>query len=111
MAVEHVGEDLYWLPPRAALAPKDNSKTLQVGVIGAGIGGFMAAIALLESGHDVEVGEFTPSVIQAVRLKETLAQNRFTRNLNSRTKWEQPLWRPPTRPASWHSTASILNEP
>ncbi|KAK1633963.1 hypothetical protein BDP81DRAFT_494325 [Colletotrichum phormii] len=43
-------------PPRTALNPEANQK-LHIGIIGAGIGGLMAAIALLESGHDVEIYE------------------------------------------------------
>ncbi|KXH29462.1 hypothetical protein CSAL01_01673 [Colletotrichum salicis] len=43
-------------PTRTALNPEANQK-LHIGIIGAGIGGLMAAIALLESGHDVEIYE------------------------------------------------------
>ncbi|KAF4422340.1 6-hydroxynicotinate 3-monooxygenase [Colletotrichum fructicola] len=45
------------LPPRGTLTPKDSHKNMRVGIVGAGIGGLMAAITLLEGGHEVEVFE------------------------------------------------------
>ncbi|GKT91308.1 salicylate hydroxylase [Colletotrichum tofieldiae] len=47
----------YHLPPKAALEPKDAGEVLKIGIIGAGIGGLMAAVTLLKSGHDVEIFE------------------------------------------------------
>ncbi|GKT44842.1 FAD-dependent urate hydroxylase [Colletotrichum spaethianum] len=51
-------DDSYCLPPRTATEQKDDTGSkLQVGIIGAGIAGLMAAVALLESGHDVDIFE------------------------------------------------------
>ncbi|KAK1489646.1 hypothetical protein CTAM01_11085 [Colletotrichum tamarilloi] len=50
-------DERWRLPPRKALHPTEKSERLQIGIIGAGIGGLMAAITLLESGHDVEIYE------------------------------------------------------
>ncbi|KZL68492.1 salicylate protein [Colletotrichum incanum] len=47
----------YRLPSRAALEPIDTVKSLKIGIVGAGIGGLIAAVALLKSGHDVEMFE------------------------------------------------------
>lgn len=49
--------DRFRLPHRQDLAPKKGAKSLNVGIIGAGIAGLTAAIAMSQSGHDVEVGE------------------------------------------------------
>ncbi|KAK1716217.1 hypothetical protein BDP67DRAFT_267539 [Colletotrichum lupini] len=50
-------DERWRLPPRKAIHPTEKSERLQIGIIGAGIGGLMAAITLLESGHDVEIYE------------------------------------------------------
>lgn len=50
-----VKQDHFWLPPSNSFAPIDGALKLKIGIIGAGIGGLMAAIGLLECGHDVEV--------------------------------------------------------
>lgn len=42
------------LPPNS-FAPKEGHQPLDVAVVGAGIAGLMAAIALSQSGHNVEV--------------------------------------------------------
>ncbi|KAF3070005.1 3-hydroxybenzoate 6-hydroxylase 1 [Trichoderma lentiforme] len=49
--------DRFWLPHRQDLAPKKGAKSLNVGIIGAGIAGLTAAIAMSQSGHDVEIFE------------------------------------------------------
>ncbi len=41
------------LPPNT-FAPKEGHQALEIAVIGAGIAGLMAAIALSQSGHNVE---------------------------------------------------------
>lgn len=46
--------DMYGLPSVEAVAPRNGDQTLTVGIVGAGISGLTAAIALAESGHDVE---------------------------------------------------------
>lgn len=51
------GGDRFWLPHRQDLAPKKGAKSLNVGIIGAGIAGLTTAIAMSQSGHDVEVSE------------------------------------------------------
>lgn len=46
----------YYAPfPPNSFAPKPGSKKLDVAIIGAGIAGLSAAVALLQSGHNVEV--------------------------------------------------------
>ena len=48
--------DEYYKPfPPDYFAPKDGSQKLDVAIIGAGIAGLTAAIALLQSGHHVQV--------------------------------------------------------
>jgi NADPH-dependent 2,4-dienoyl-CoA reductase/sulfur reductase-like enzyme len=51
----NIEDDLYWLPSPASASKCETGKSLKVAVIGAGIGGLMAAITLLDAGHDVEV--------------------------------------------------------
>ena len=48
-------QDQFWVPPLNSFAPVENALKLKIGIVGAGIGGLMTAIGLLECGHDVEV--------------------------------------------------------
>lgn len=44
-----------FLPPPDAFIPRPGDVSLDVGIVGAGIAGLSAAIALTRSGHRVEV--------------------------------------------------------
>lgn len=50
-----LAEEYYEPFPPNHFAPGANHQKLQVGIVGAGIAGLTAAVALLQSGHDVEV--------------------------------------------------------
>ena len=48
--------DEYYKPvPPDFFAPKTGDQILNIGIVGAGIAGLAAAIALVQSGHNVEV--------------------------------------------------------
>ncbi|KAF5962979.1 salicylate hydroxylase [Fusarium bulbicola] len=53
----NIEDDLYWLPSPISASQCKTGKSLQVGIVGAGIGGLVASIALLDAGHDVEIYE------------------------------------------------------
>ena len=49
-------EENYYKPfPPNHFAPKDGDQKLDIGIVGAGIAGLTAAVALLQCGHNVEV--------------------------------------------------------
>lgn len=50
----HSGDYYKPFPPNY-FAPKLGSQTLNIGIVGAGIAGLTAAVALVQSGHNVEV--------------------------------------------------------
>ena len=50
-------KDEYYAPiPPDHFAPKPGDQILDIGIIGAGIAGLAAASALVQSGHNVDVG-------------------------------------------------------
>ena len=54
----------YYAPiPADRFAPKTGDRILQIGIIGAGIAGLSAAIALTQSGHNVEVSEIQTNLV------------------------------------------------
>lgn len=49
--------DEYYRPyPPNTFAPKPGNQRLDIAIIGAGIAGLSTAVALLQAGHNVEVG-------------------------------------------------------
>jgi hypothetical protein len=49
-------KDEYYRPvPPDQFAPRPGDQVLDIGIVGAGIAGLAAAIALVQSGHNVEV--------------------------------------------------------
>lgn len=61
----------------------ESPKGLQIGIVGAGVAGLAAAIALRRVGHECEVSKRFPLT------RTTLTRNRFTRDLSSETKMVQ----------------------
>jgi flavin-dependent dehydrogenase len=59
----------------------DDKVKLQVGIVGAGIAGLSAAVALRRAGHDVEVR----SALDILRF-ETDCEHRFMNGLSSSTR-------------------------
>lgn len=55
--------DEYYKPfPPNYFAPKPGNQALDIGIIGAGIAGLTAAVALVQSGHNVEAGQQRGSI-------------------------------------------------
>ena len=58
MQNRYIDKAEYYRPlPANTFAPKEGHHALDVAVIGAGIAGLMAAIALSQSGHNVEASQ------------------------------------------------------
>lgn len=64
-------------PTQATMPLNETNKSLQVGIVGAGIAGLTTAIALLDGGHDVEV--FHPTHLALLYLILTLPFNTETK--------------------------------
>jgi 3-hydroxyisobutyrate dehydrogenase-like beta-hydroxyacid dehydrogenase len=62
--------------------PRPGDRRLEIGIIGAGIAGLGAAIALGQAGHDVEVGSSLISVPLAL---ETIADHSVQENADIET--------------------------
>lgn len=73
--------DEYYQPlPPNSLAPCSGSEKLEVAIIGAGIAGLSAAIALTQSGHNVEVRT------EQLRMEKVADERSFMRNRSSATR-------------------------
>jgi hypothetical protein len=68
--------------------PMASSTILDIAIVGAGIAGLGAAIALSRSGHKVEVGSLGQSVFRCMELTNPLASTRSLSVLSSPMKLE-----------------------
>jgi hypothetical protein len=75
-------DEYYECIPPDFFAPRLGDKTLDVGIVGAGIAGLAAAIALVQAGHDVEVSQ-DPDVCSIGMLSDSL---RFSKGRNLRMR-------------------------
>lgn len=53
----HYADEYYKAFPPNYFAPKPGHQALEIGIVGAGIAGLAAAVALVQSGHNVEAGQ------------------------------------------------------